>query len=119
MFIPLQQNPVSEQVDILINGESVQVAKGISAAAALLKHGLKANRQSLVSGNQRGPYCMMGVCFECLVEINGIANQQACMTQVEEGMSIRKQSQYRLIALPQKESPLFYDVTNKELSNAI
>jgi len=31
---------------------------------------------------------MMGVCFECLMEINGRANTQACMTPVEEGMQV-------------------------------
>jgi NADH dehydrogenase/NADH:ubiquinone oxidoreductase subunit G len=34
---------------------------------------------------------MMGVCFECLVEIDGIPNQQACMTPVKEGMQVRLQ----------------------------
>ena len=35
---------------------------------------------------------MMGVCFDCLVEINGNANRQACMTQVEDGMRINRQN---------------------------
>jgi predicted molibdopterin-dependent oxidoreductase YjgC len=35
---------------------------------------------------------MMGVCFECLVEIDGVANRQACMTEVRDGMRIKRQS---------------------------
>lgn len=48
-------------------------------------------RQSAVSGRPRAPLCMMGVCFECLVEIDGQTNQQACLVQVRDGMRIRRQ----------------------------
>ena len=39
----------------------------------------------------RAPYCMMGVCFECLLEIDGVANRQACLVTVQPGMKIRSQ----------------------------
>jgi predicted molibdopterin-dependent oxidoreductase YjgC len=38
---------------------------------------------------------MMGVCFECLVEIDGSPNHQACMTTVRDGMSIKIQKGLR------------------------
>jgi predicted molibdopterin-dependent oxidoreductase YjgC len=41
-----------------------------------------------VTGAPRGPFCLMGVCFECLVEIDGRSNCCACMTQVAPGMRI-------------------------------
>jgi predicted molibdopterin-dependent oxidoreductase YjgC len=44
-----------------------------------------------VSGTHRAPYCMMGACFDCLVEIDGIPNQQACQTLVREGMRVNLQ----------------------------
>ncbi len=34
---------------------------------------------------------MMGVCFECLVEIDGVPNRQGCLRNVTEGMRIRRQ----------------------------
>jgi D-hydroxyproline dehydrogenase subunit gamma len=34
----------------------------------------------------------MGVCFDCLVEIDGMGNQQACMREVKEGMNVAPQS---------------------------
>jgi predicted molibdopterin-dependent oxidoreductase YjgC len=34
---------------------------------------------------------MMGVCFDCLMEIDGEANQQACMTTVRDGMRVARQ----------------------------
>jgi hypothetical protein len=48
-------------------------------------------RQSPVSARRRAPLCMMGVCFECLVEIDGQTNQQGCLVQVRDGMRIRRQ----------------------------
>ena len=38
----------------------------------------------------RGPFCMMGVCFDCLVEVDGVPNVQGCMTLVSDGMQVRK-----------------------------
>ncbi|MEZ5620583.1 MAG: (2Fe-2S)-binding protein [Burkholderiaceae bacterium] len=36
----------------------------------------------------RAPMCLMGVCFDCLVEIDGRPNVQACMVEVREGMRV-------------------------------
>jgi predicted molibdopterin-dependent oxidoreductase YjgC len=64
---------------------------GDSVAAALLAAGIGKFRETPVSGSPRAPWCMMGVCFECLVEIDGIASRQACMIPVAEGMQVRRQ----------------------------
>lgn len=48
-------------------------------------------RTTPVSGAERGPYCMMGVCFECLVTVNGRSNRQACLVAVEEDMRVETQ----------------------------
>ena len=66
-------------------GEPVRVPAGLTVAAALLGHTNSAD------GSERAPHCLMGVCFECLVEIDGIPNRQACLTPVAEGMVIRRQ----------------------------
>ena len=64
---------------------------GDTIAAALLANGVAVFRRSAVSGVSRGPYCMMGVCFECLVVVDGIGNRQACLVPVEDGMTIQTQ----------------------------
>lgn len=81
-------------VNVTFEGEPHRVPRGISVAAALLGH-VHADHTSInpVTGEKRGPHCLMGVCFECLVEINGRPNQQACLIPVEEGMVIKKQTQ--------------------------
>lgn len=78
-------------VRIEIDGMGVEAREGESVAAAVLAHGDGATRTTPVSGAGRAPYCMMGVCFECLMEINGIPNRQACMVSVAPGMKIIRQ----------------------------
>ena len=57
-------------------------------AAALLGAGRLAFRATPVSGRARGPFCMMGMCFDCLVTIDGVTGRQACMVAVAEGMRV-------------------------------
>jgi predicted molibdopterin-dependent oxidoreductase YjgC len=92
------QPPEADPVTVSVEGTPVCVAAGESVAAAVLASGLVYTRESALSGAPRGPWCMMGVCFECLVEIDGEANHQACLTPVREGMQIRCQRGARVIA---------------------
>lgn len=79
-------------VTIEFEGASLQVPETTTIAAAVLSQGGKAHtRLSPASGEKRAPFCFMGVCHECLVEIDGIPNQQACIIEVKEGMKIRRQ----------------------------
>ena len=83
----------SNTVDIFFEGEKVSVPSGISVAAALLYLDIGFNRFSVVTGSPRASYCMMGVCFECLVTINDKLNQRGCQTTVYQGISISRQPQ--------------------------
>ena len=76
------------QTRITIDGASVVGATGDSVAAAVLAAGVLSTRRAPISGAARAPYCMMGVCFECLMTIDGQPNRQACMVQIREGMAI-------------------------------
>ena len=69
----------------------VQAQEGESVAAALLIAGVKYLRYAQVSAKPRMPYCWMGVCYECLLEINGEQNQQSCLITVKDGMHVRRQ----------------------------
>ena len=80
-----------ETVSIIFEGDNIDVEKGQTVASALLVEANTVFRSSVVSGQPRGPYCMMGVCFECLIEIDGIPNQRACMIPVREAMKIKRQ----------------------------
>lgn len=79
-------------VTFSFEGQPVEGQIGESVAAALTAAGIRDLRDSVVSGAPRGIYCMMGACFDCLVEIDGVPNRQACMTEVREGLKVRRQA---------------------------
>ena len=76
---------------VLVDGVATRARAGDSVAAAMLAAGRVACRTTPISDSPRGPYCVMGVCFECLVTIDGIGNRQACMTPAREGMRVETQ----------------------------
>jgi sarcosine oxidase subunit alpha len=82
-------------VSLTIDGERVEARLGDTVAVALLAADRIATRVSPVSGTPRGPYCLMGVCFECLVTIDGVGNRQSCLIEVREGMTIETQRRRR------------------------
>jgi predicted molibdopterin-dependent oxidoreductase YjgC len=78
----------------------IQARPGDSVAVALLAAGVNTTRTTATSGAPRGPYCMMGACFECLAEVDGVANVQTCMTEVRDGMHVRCQKGAPSLARP-------------------
>ncbi|TAL56885.1 (2Fe-2S)-binding protein [Pandoraea sp.] len=85
-------------VRIYIDDRAHDVPGTLSVAAALLAAGHLVCRTTPVGGNERAPFCMMGVCFDCLVEIDGVPNRQGCMTPVRDGMHVRRMQGARSIA---------------------
>ena len=90
MFKRLDQVP-NKQVTIYVDGQAVAALAGETVAAALLASGIRHTRTSAVSGAPRAPFCLMGVCYECLMVINGVSNQRACRELVHEGMTVERQ----------------------------
>lgn len=86
MFLRLHRG--GTPVTVSIDGRAVEAQAGDSVAAALLAAGVSTFRRTAKSGAARGAYCGMGVCFECLVTVDGIPNQQACLIPVAAGMAI-------------------------------
>ena len=80
-----------EMVTITVDGRPVHARLHDTVAAALVATGIQSCRTTQVSGAPRAPYCMMGVCFDCLVTVDGIGNRQACLVPVREGMSVEMQ----------------------------
>ena len=77
-------------VRLTFEGQSIRVPAGATVAAALLAADIVKFGARPVTGAPRGPFCMMGACFECMVEIDGVANRQACMETVRDGQCIRR-----------------------------
>jgi len=76
-------------VEVILDGQQTSVPAEINVAAALLTIGEITSRISPTSQKPCSPHCLMGVCFECLMEIDGV-RRQACMTTVKEGMVINR-----------------------------
>ena len=93
----LRTNEDVHNVVIKFEGRSLTVPFGVTVAAALLAMNVRNFRTTAVSNKPRGPYCMMGVCFDCLLEIDGLPNRQSCMCLVQDGMSIRLQRGMRTL----------------------
>ena len=79
------------QVTIYVDDVPVTATEGMTVAAAVLGAGRQSTRETACRHESRGPYCHMGVCFECLMEIDGTPNQQSCLIPVREGMRVRRQ----------------------------
>lgn len=90
LFI-LPQTPDGQMVSLTFEGAALIVPAGVSVAAALLAAGVQDFRSSVVGQVPRAPYCMMGICFECLVEIDGVPARQSCLVVVADGMEVRRQ----------------------------
>ncbi|MEM6462011.1 MAG: (2Fe-2S)-binding protein [Pseudomonadota bacterium] len=77
------------RVSVRFAGKELNLCDGGNLAAELLAAGIIPFRQTPVSGAPRNPYCMMGACFDCLVEIDGSV-RQACMIEVRPGMTVSR-----------------------------
>jgi D-hydroxyproline dehydrogenase subunit gamma len=86
-----------ERVPFTVDGRAVEALAGDTVAAALLANGITVCRNTPVSGAPRSPYCMMGVCFDCLVTIDDVGNRQGCQVRVAPGMRIETQDGKREI----------------------
>ncbi|MEO1204155.1 MAG: (2Fe-2S)-binding protein, partial [Pseudomonadota bacterium] len=76
-------------VDIDFEGESIACARGVSLAAALAaagEYGLRA----VDDLERRGVFCGIGVCQECVVDVEGLGRVRSCMTKVEPGMRVTR-----------------------------
>lgn len=82
---------VGTTLSFTVDGRPIRARSGDTVAAAMLAAGIDHCRTTPVSGAPRAPYCLMGVCFDCLVTIDGVGSRQACLVPVREGMAVETQ----------------------------
>jgi predicted molibdopterin-dependent oxidoreductase YjgC len=76
------------RIQIQVDGKPVEAFEGETVATALLAAGIHTFRLSRKYKEPRGIYCGMGVCYECLVTIDGTHALQACLTPAADGMQV-------------------------------
>jgi len=84
------------QITAQVNGQPVAAFEGESVAAVLLAEGIRAFRHTRKTGEPRGVFCGMGICFDCLVTVDGVPNLRACLTPIEAGMNVETRSEVTL-----------------------
>jgi predicted molibdopterin-dependent oxidoreductase YjgC len=77
---------------IIVDGKPIDAFEGESIAGALLAEGITAFRQTAKRHEPRGLFCGIGLCYECLVTVNGVPNVRACITPLAQGMVIETTS---------------------------
>ncbi|MET1074297.1 MAG: (2Fe-2S)-binding protein, partial [Umezawaea sp.] len=76
---------------ITIDGEPHDVPPDRTIAAALIASGRPSWRTTRDGGRPRGVFCGIGVCFDCLVVVNGVPDVRACQRYLADGDAVRTQ----------------------------
>ncbi len=80
-----------ERTAFVFAGKEVTALPGQTVAAALIAHGIRSWRTTRVAGRRRGLFCGIGVCFDCLVVVDGRPNVRACLEPVRAGALVEPQ----------------------------
>jgi succinate dehydrogenase/fumarate reductase-like Fe-S protein len=98
-----RQSKINEPtVTIEFEGKELIANANETVAATLLASGVNFMRTTAKEKEKRTGYCQMGICFDCLMEIDGITNQQSCLVKVREGMRVKRQ--YGIKSITKMES---------------
>src|SRR5579862_9138997 len=90
---------MSDSVSFTFDGRRLVGRRGESLAAALIAAGVRGFRATR-AGAERGIFCGMGVCQDCLVEVDGRSNRRACMVKLDRSMTVRREGFARETARP-------------------
>jgi predicted molibdopterin-dependent oxidoreductase YjgC len=82
---------LSAEIKFYFDDQEITGLIGQSVGAALLANGDRILRKTRFHEKCRGVFCGIGVCFDCLVVIDGLANQRACITEIKSGMKVQTQ----------------------------
>jgi hypothetical protein len=75
-------------VRMTFRGRTVTAEPGQSVAAALVAAGITDWRTTRHEGRPRGLFCGIGLCFDCLLTIDGAPAERACLVPARDGMRL-------------------------------
>ena len=79
---------MTDKVKLTFDGAAITAAAGQSVGAALTDAGIRSWRSTRRGDRPRGLFCGIGVCFDCLLTVDGRPNQRACLVPVRDGMRL-------------------------------
>lgn len=83
-------DPARNSFTLFIDGTEVEARAGETIAAVLLRTPPHIARHTPVRETPRAPYCLMGVCFDCLATVDGETSVQTCLVEAQPGMQIER-----------------------------
>ncbi len=88
-MLPSHEDPIRPEeptaLSLTIDGESITGLLGQSIAGVIMANDRLGFRQTAHRNRPRGVFCGIGVCFDCLVEVNGLSDVRACQRKAREG----------------------------------
>jgi len=85
---PMTDGAGAAPTTIDVNGSPVTVRAGQTVGAALVSVGITSWRLTRGDRKPRGLFCGIGICFDCLIEVDGVPGQRACLVPVRDGMQV-------------------------------
>jgi aerobic-type carbon monoxide dehydrogenase small subunit (CoxS/CutS family) len=78
-------------LEFTFDDQTITAISGQSIGAALLAANQRSLRKTRFNNHDRGLFCGIGVCFDCLVIVDGVSNQRACLIEAKPGMKVQRQ----------------------------
>jgi aerobic-type carbon monoxide dehydrogenase small subunit (CoxS/CutS family) len=79
---------MTEKVSFTFNGKDFQCESGQTIAAALIAADQRELRSTRFGNEPRSIFCGIGICYDCVVVVDGIANQRSCLIEARDGMKV-------------------------------
>jgi predicted molibdopterin-dependent oxidoreductase YjgC len=86
-------------ITLTFDGQPVRAVAGDSVGAALTRAGVRSWRTTRHNARPRGLFCGIGVCYDCLLTVDGLANQRACLVPAIDGMELQSIPSVRTVAV--------------------
>ena len=96
---------MSAEVSFSFDGRPVPFLPGQSVGAALTAVGVTSWRTTRGAGEPRGLFCGIGVCYDCLLSVDGVRSQRACVTEAQDGQDIRSDDPHAPLPMPGADGP--------------
>lgn len=79
---------MNDRITLSFDGAPIEARPGQSVGAALTDAGIDSWRTTRKKERPRGLFCGIGVCYDCLIVVDGVPNQRACLVPARDGLRL-------------------------------
>lgn len=80
-----------QSFEVSLDGQNFEAFEGETLGAVMMAMGKRVMRRTAGDNSPRGMYCGIGICFDCLMVVDGVSNVRACLTVMKPGMKVLTQ----------------------------